>query len=681
MQKNSDISTTANSRTPAAEPEITQQEELKLQKEDDTDVPSPDVDTEIPADTNLNLFPPSTFYSPPGQPSLFGDQFSFNNPLHEVDWFAMSQPYYTRAVPYRLEGDYDAIKLRWIDTFGMALRLGFSAERATWVSNTLTPMAIDAALLGDFPTAFELSNQELGLSLTMINAPAIHFKKLAVGQPNDQYEQEADVVAERVMRQTETFVQRQCADCEEEKIQQKSNSNSLSRSSGNTETEVKPWVQNQIEASRGAGQNLPENTRSEMESGIGASFQDVRVHTDQTSVQMNRELGARAFAVGKDVYFNSGQYQPESSEGKRLIAHELTHTVQQGASPQMIQKDGDGTTPTPATSPQPEESSSSSGSSDPLARLVGGLVRDQLSDSGMKTHIRTLGNALQSLAVGATTEPTDQLQDAAERLSALAVAQAFEASSARILADEDFQALRQNLVRVLSSSDEAVLLAALAAGLVAFLADVNVAGSPEGEIADSGVSLGAAFDLGSLQDLNFNELRGIAQYANDYFLIRAEGGATRDEAPEGSEEPGPIIGVGSGRLRVGNELGNITANVSFDSTGRLTLGGSWTGGHEFSGGNRLVFTTEVEHSFDEGTTTVSPELSGRFRFGRGGSLRLGSSLDINLQEGLSGATGFMEYERNRIHLRIEGRMGGIREGSGMMPGGDMLVQGMLTVEF
>ncbi len=682
MGKTSDISPPQNTPKAAAEPAIEIQNELDLQKEDDTDVPSPDADTDIPTNTNIDLFPPNVFFSPPGQPSFFGDDFNFGNPLGDMDWFAMTQPYYNRAVPYRLDGDYDAIRLRWIDTFDMALSLGFNAGDAAWISNTLTPMAIDSALQGDFPTAFELSNQELGLSPTMVNAPAIHFKKLEVGQPNDQYEQEAEAVADRVMRQTETFVQRQCAECEEEeKIQQKRTFSTLFRSSGNSDTRVKPWVQSQIEASRGAGQKLSENIRGEMESGIGASFQDVKVHTDNNSVQMNRELGARAFAVGNDVYFNAGQYQPESSEGKRLLAHELTHTVQQGASPQMIQKDGDGTTPTPAPSPQPEESSSSSGSSDPLARLVGGLVRDQLSDSGMKTHIRNLGNALQSLAVGATTEPTDQPQDAAERLSALAVAQAFEASSARILADEDFQALRQNLIRILSSSDEAVLLAALAAGLVAFLADVNVAASPEGEIADSGVSLGASFDLGSMQDINFNELRGIAQYANDYFLIRAEGGATRDETPEGSEEPGPIIGVGTGRFRLGNELGNLTATVSFDSTGRLTLGGSWTAGHEFSGGNRLVFTTEVEHSFDEGTTTVSPELSGRFRFGRGGSLRLGSSLDINLQEGLSGATGFMEYERNRIHLRIEGRMGGIRESSGIVPGGNMLVQGMLTVEF
>ena len=223
-------------------------------------------------------------------------------------------------------------------------------------------------------------------------------------------------------------------------------------------------------------------------------------------------------------------------------------------------------------------------------------------------------------------------------------------------------------------------MAGLAAGLVAFLADVNVAGSPEGEIADSGVSLGAAFDLGSLQDLNFNELRGIAQYANDYFQIRAEGGVTRDEAPEGSEEPGPIIGVGSGRLRVGNELGNLTATVSFDSTGRLTLGGSWTAGHEFSGGNRLVFSTRVQHDFEEDTTTLRPELSGRFRFDSESSLRVGSSVDIDLEEGLTGATGFIEYERNRIHLRIEGRMGGLREEAGIMPGGDMLVQGMLTVD-
>ena len=96
--------------------------------------------------------------------------------------------------------------------------------------------------------------------------------------------------------------------------------------------EAPTWVQRQIENSRGSGQNLPGHTRNFMESGIGSQFGGVKIHTDSNAVNMNRALGARAFTVGNNIYFNAGQYSPQSAEGKKLLAHELTHVVQQGAS-------------------------------------------------------------------------------------------------------------------------------------------------------------------------------------------------------------------------------------------------------------------------------------------------------------------------------------------------------------
>lgn len=93
-----------------------------------------------------------------------------------------------------------------------------------------------------------------------------------------------------------------------------------------------PHISSQIESSRGKGQPLSKNTRAEMEAGIGADLSEVRVHTDSESVALNRSLGAQAFTRGNDVYFNSGKYRPETSEGKHLLAHELMHTVQQGGS-------------------------------------------------------------------------------------------------------------------------------------------------------------------------------------------------------------------------------------------------------------------------------------------------------------------------------------------------------------
>ena len=70
-------------------------------------------------------------------------------------------------------------------------------------------------------------------------------------------------------------------------------------------------------------------TRHFMESRIGADFSKVNIHTDGRAVQMSKDLKAQAFTVGHDVYFNSGKYSPDTKEGKHLLAHELTHVVQQ----------------------------------------------------------------------------------------------------------------------------------------------------------------------------------------------------------------------------------------------------------------------------------------------------------------------------------------------------------------
>lgn len=85
-----------------------------------------------------------------------------------------------------------------------------------------------------------------------------------------------------------------------------------------------------IKSKRGGGNKLPKETQSEMEKGFGGEdFSDVRVHTDSDSVQMNKNMGAKAFTNEKDIHFNSGEFAPDTKEGKHLLAHELTHVVQQ----------------------------------------------------------------------------------------------------------------------------------------------------------------------------------------------------------------------------------------------------------------------------------------------------------------------------------------------------------------
>ncbi len=160
--------------------------------------------------------------------------------------------------------------------------------------------------------------------------------KLTVGEPDDQYEQEADAVAQEVMMMRDEDVQRQAFEDEEDFLQTKPIS-SLQRDSG-VEEEV-PQVTNDtestIEGMRGGGQSMPDDTRNFMESRFGQDFSNVNIHTGSDSDTLNRDLNARAFTTGSDIFFGQGEYSPNSSEGKNLLAHELTHVVQQGASSQL----------------------------------------------------------------------------------------------------------------------------------------------------------------------------------------------------------------------------------------------------------------------------------------------------------------------------------------------------------
>ncbi len=91
-------------------------------------------------------------------------------------------------------------------------------------------------------------------------------------------------------------------------------------------------VESDIEGKKGGGQSLPDQTRDHMEGVLGSDLGDVRVHTDSESSQLNESLNAKAFTTGSDIFFSEGEYSPNSQSGQKLLAHELTHVVQQGAS-------------------------------------------------------------------------------------------------------------------------------------------------------------------------------------------------------------------------------------------------------------------------------------------------------------------------------------------------------------
>jgi len=143
--------------------------------------------------------------------------------------------------------------------------------------------------------------------------------KLNVGSPGDRYEQEADRVAEQVINVSETDPWTSV-----KPIQFKG-------------TSVLPEFDSCISYSRNGGYPLPESVRSFFEMRFGCDFTRVRIHTDARAMESARSVGAKAFTLGWDIVFGAGQYRPETESGRQLIAHELTHVIQQESDEPMMQ--------------------------------------------------------------------------------------------------------------------------------------------------------------------------------------------------------------------------------------------------------------------------------------------------------------------------------------------------------
>jgi len=167
--------------------------------------------------------------------------------------------------------------------------------------------------------------------------------KLKIGDAKDPAEKEADTIADHVVQRSsaqqpfftavaptiqkksseeEEEIQRQTSE-EEEQVQAKEKANGVAAPPANFETN--------LNATRGSGEALSPALRAQMEENMQADFSQVRIHRDGQAAAMSQDIGARAFTVGRDVYFNRGEYAPETPRGKHLLAHELVHTIQQGA--------------------------------------------------------------------------------------------------------------------------------------------------------------------------------------------------------------------------------------------------------------------------------------------------------------------------------------------------------------
>lgn len=183
--------------------------------------------------------------------------------------------------------------------------------------------AVAANTLAAYPPAI---SQVLGRSALQT--------KLQVGSRHDPQEQEADRVADQVVGQSwQGVIQRKCSACEDEKEQSIQTKLDTSADSSS----ITSGISTALLKSSG-GKPLPNAINQNMSDSIGFDFSAVRVHTDSNAEKMNQHLHSRAFTYGNDVYFNHNQYQPSNTHGKHLLAHELTHVVQQNNGGQLIQK-------------------------------------------------------------------------------------------------------------------------------------------------------------------------------------------------------------------------------------------------------------------------------------------------------------------------------------------------------
>ena len=156
----------------------------------------------------------------------------------------------------------------------------------------------------------------------------------SVQRQEDEEELQMKPAAEAVQRQEDEeelqmkpaaeSVQRAGTEEEEEPLQGK-------RTGGPEAGALDPAIESQIQRARAGGSALEPAARSSMEGAMGSDFSSVRIHTGQESDSLNRSLSARAFTTGSDIFFRSGEYNPGSTQGQQLLAHELTHVVQQGA--------------------------------------------------------------------------------------------------------------------------------------------------------------------------------------------------------------------------------------------------------------------------------------------------------------------------------------------------------------
>ncbi|MGG8495303.1 eCIS core domain-containing protein [Tenacibaculum sp. TC6] len=185
----------------------------------------------------------------------------------------------------------------------------------------------------------EIQQKPLASEVTPFIQKAESSEEESVQQKQEEEENKVQKMEEEEAVQSkeeeEETVQSKCEKCEkEDKVQKQEDEEAQAKPNKGSANLQTNSIEGQLRRGQGGGK-MDAQTRNDMESGFGADFSHVNIHTDSQAAQMSANIGAQAFTHGNDIYFNKGKYNPTSKEGKTLLAHELTHTIQQKG---MVQK-------------------------------------------------------------------------------------------------------------------------------------------------------------------------------------------------------------------------------------------------------------------------------------------------------------------------------------------------------
>jgi hypothetical protein len=244
------------------------------------------------------LLPTPSLLQPPGTP----------------DFLSMRQPFLNRGIP----GSWnpDAALRVWNYNFNFFRGVGISPSLSTTLSNFTAPRSIDAQLRLSNPTWWEVTDRDLKTSTIGGSIPLLEF--------NADFSPTAPSWLKSILGGGQKGVRRKCADCaNEEKMQLKEKTNeSITGDIG---------FENYINNLDNNGQSMPTEVRNFYEPRFGYDFSNVKIHTGSAAAKSAQSINALAYTSGDNIVFNSGQYSPGTDSGKRLLGHELTHVVQQGA--------------------------------------------------------------------------------------------------------------------------------------------------------------------------------------------------------------------------------------------------------------------------------------------------------------------------------------------------------------